>query len=95
VRGSIARHRARHRPPLAFDTEVERSIRRGDLAALLAIDPALAADLMATGRAAWQVLAGALPGVPVASLVRYCDDPFGVAYLVASLRVPPPTSSTR
>jgi hypothetical protein len=68
-----------------FDAAVERSVRAGDMAGLLAIDPALAHDLMATGRAAWQVLAGALAGRPPACEVRYCDVPFGVAYLVASL----------
>ena len=41
-----------------FDAEVERAIRAGDLGALLAVDPALARELMATGRPAWQVLAG-------------------------------------
>jgi hypothetical protein len=69
-----------------FDAEVERAVRAGDMAGLLAIDPALAHELMATGRAAWQVLAGALAGRPPACEVRYCDVPFGVAYLVASLR---------
>lgn len=70
-----------------FDAEVERAVRTGDLDALLAIDPALARELMAAGRPAWQVLAGALGGQVVASEIRYCDDPFGVAYLVASIRV--------
>jgi len=70
-----------------FDAEVERAVRTGDLDALLTIDPALASELMATGRPAWQVLAGALNGQVVASEIRYCDDPFGVAYLVASIRI--------
>jgi hypothetical protein len=69
-----------------FDTEVERAVRAGDLTALLALDPMLARELMATGRAGWQVLAGAMNGVRPATEVRYCDDPFGVAYLVASLQ---------
>ena len=42
---------------------------------------------MATGRPAWQVLAGAVNGLRPASVIRYDDDPFGVAYLVASLTV--------
>jgi hypothetical protein len=71
-----------------FDSAVEHAVRRGDLAALLAIDADLARELMATGRAAWQVLAGALAGQRPASEIRYCDDPFGVAYLVASLAPP-------
>lgn len=70
-----------------FDAEVERAIRAADLGALLAIDAALASELMATGRPAWQVLAGALDGDRLTTEIRYCDDPFGVAYLVASLRV--------
>jgi hypothetical protein len=70
-----------------FDAEVERAVRAGDLGALLAIDAELASELMATGRPAWQVLAGALKGDRLTTEIRYCDDPFGVAYLVASLRV--------
>ena len=70
-----------------FDAEVGRAIRDGDLRALLALDAALARELMATGRPAWQVLAGAADGARPTSVVRYDDDPFGVAYLVASLTV--------
>ncbi len=73
----------------AFDEEVERAMRAGDLTALLDLDPALARELMATGRPAWQVLAGALEGMAdLAVEVQYADDPFGVAYLVATLRPP-------
>jgi hypothetical protein len=78
----------------AFDAEVERSIRAGDFAALLALDPTLARELMATGRPAWQVLAGALEGTAgLATEVQYADDPFGVAYLVATLRPSPSRGS--
>jgi hypothetical protein len=69
-----------------FDAGVERAVRSGDLAGLLELDQALARDLMATGRPAWQVLAGAMPAPAPATEVLYCDDPFGVAYLVAYLR---------
>jgi len=75
-----------------FDAEVERAVRDGDLDALLAIDEALARELMATGRPAWQVLAGALQGTEPASEISYRDDPFGVAYLVASLQPQHPRS---
>jgi hypothetical protein len=75
-----------------FDAEVERAVRDGDLDALLAVDEALARELMATGRPAWQVLAGVLQGSEPATEISYRDDPFGVAYLVASLRVPQPTA---
>jgi len=70
----------------SFDKGVERAVRDGDLAGLLELDQALARGLMATGRAAWQVLAGAMPAPAPATEVLYCDDPFGVAYLVAYLR---------
>jgi hypothetical protein len=71
----------------AFDASVEDAIRSGHLDELLSLDASLAHELMATGRPAWHVLAGALRGRKVTSEVRYSDDPFGVAYLVASIRV--------
>jgi hypothetical protein len=71
----------------AFDAEVERAVRACDTRALLDLDPGLARELMATGRPAWQVLAGALEGCTGLSVeVLYAGDPFGVAYLVATLR---------
>jgi hypothetical protein len=48
-----------------------------------AVDPGLARELMATGRPAWQVLAGAADGAALRADVMYADDPFGVMYLVA------------
>jgi len=72
-----------------FDAEVERAVRAGDPRALLNLDPGLARELMATGRPAWQVLAGAVEGCSGLSVeVPYAGDPFGVAYLVATLRPP-------
>lgn len=78
-----------------FDAAVERSVRSGDMTALAALDAGLAADLMATGRAAWQVLAGALGAGASGSgasgtrapagEVLYAGAPFGVSYLVAVL----------
>jgi hypothetical protein len=74
----------------SFDTEVVRAIRDQDAAALLAVDPGLARELMATGRPGWQVLAGAAGGLWSGTDVRYCDDPFGVLYVVASVSCDPP-----
>lgn len=68
-----------------FDAEVERAIRSGDIRALLSLDAGVACALMATGRASLQVLAGAADGRACTTHIRYRDDPFGVAYLVASL----------
>jgi len=78
---------------VAFDAGTEQALRRGELDALLAISPGMATELMATGRPAWQVLAGAMsPATPVTD-VLYADDPFGVAYLVAYLQ-PSPAGAT-
>ena len=68
-----------------FDDVVQQAVRDGDMAALAGLDPDLARDLMATGRAAWQVLAGAFAGARPATEINYAADPFGVAYLVATL----------
>lgn len=70
-----------------FDDGVRQAIEDADLDSLAGLDAALARELMAAGRPAWQVLAGALAGRKVASEIRYSGDPFGVGYLVASLRV--------
>lgn len=70
----------------AFDAAVERVVRAGEPAALLDVDPGLAADLQAAGRPAWQVLAGAAHGLGCTARIDYTDAPFGVYYLVAALR---------
>jgi hypothetical protein len=67
-----------------FDEGVARALAGGDTEALAGLDAALAAELGARGRAAWQVLAAAAQrGVRRAEL-RYEGAPFGVGYLVAS-----------
>jgi hypothetical protein len=71
-----------------FDTVVEQAFRDGDVPALAALDPDVARDLLAAGRPAWQVLAGALAAttaVRPSTRILYSDAPFGVAYLVATL----------
>jgi hypothetical protein len=83
-----------------FDEAVERAVRDGDLPAIAALDPVLAAALLAVGRPAWQALAGALSAArrpadphpadegasqPLRTEVLYSDAPLGVAYLVATL----------
>jgi hypothetical protein len=67
----------------AWGAGVARAGRDGGGEALAAVDPALARELMATGRPAWQVLAGAMPAPRPVTEVLYADAPFGVAYLVA------------
>ncbi len=46
----------------AYDAAVAAALRAADPEALLALDPAVSEDLLAAGRAAWQVLAGAAGG---------------------------------
>ena len=69
----------------SFDAALEEAVRGGDLSPLRAMDESLARELLASGRAAWQVLAGAMPGHGTAAEVCYSDAPFGVFYLVAWL----------
>ena len=66
--------------------QVARAFAEGDPAALAALDPDLAADLLAAGRAAWQVLGGAAAGREWDARIHYDDAPYGVAYLVAVWR---------
>ncbi|WP_017569853.1 class III extradiol dioxygenase subunit B-like domain-containing protein [Nocardiopsis halotolerans] len=69
----------------ALDEEIRRCLSEGDRGGLTRLDPDLAAELMAQGRAALQVMAHALADVgdPVRPEVLYADDPFGVMYFVA------------
>jgi hypothetical protein len=70
-----------------FDAVVEAALRDCDPAALAGLDRCLAAELLVSGRAAWQVLAGALgePHRPtLRSKVYYSAVPFGVWYPVVS-----------
>ena len=70
-----------------FDADVERAVRDGDLPALLGLDTDLAAELQATGRSSWQVLAAAVGEKACRARVDYADAPLGVGYLVAGIRV--------
>jgi hypothetical protein len=69
----------------AFDAEAERAVRECDFAALSHLDQQLAQELMVTGWPAWQALAGAAQGLVLTADVLYCDAPFGVGYIVASI----------
>jgi aromatic ring-opening dioxygenase LigB subunit len=73
----------------SFDAEVGRALGSGDAAALLALDPILADDLLVAGRAPWQVLGGAVGDATVTATLDYAGDPFGVWYAVARWQVEP------
>ncbi|MCX4746511.1 class III extradiol dioxygenase subunit B-like domain-containing protein [Kitasatospora sp. NBC_01287] len=67
-----------------YDAEVARALGAADTAALAALDPGLSGELLAAGRAPWQVLAGAAEGAGLAGRLRYAQAPYGVGYFVAS-----------
>jgi hypothetical protein len=68
-----------------FDATVAAALAKADREALLALDPGLAAELMAVGRAPWQALAGAADdGREWRGDLLYADAPYGVGYAVAT-----------
>ncbi|MEU3948151.1 class III extradiol dioxygenase subunit B-like domain-containing protein [Streptomyces sp. NPDC029526] len=67
-----------------FDAGVARAMEAADTAALRALDPGLARELKVSGRAPWQVLAGAAEGAGLEGALLYEDAPYGVGYLVAT-----------
>ncbi|MCI0382903.1 class III extradiol dioxygenase subunit B-like domain-containing protein [Streptomyces sp. CNQ085] len=68
----------------AFDTDAARALGAADPAGLLALDEELAYELRASGRACWQVLAGAAEDAGLGGRLLYDQAPYGVGYLVAS-----------
>jgi hypothetical protein len=66
-----------------FDDAVAAALATPDPAALTALDPALAADLWAAGRAPWLVLAGATRDGAWEGELLHSARPFGVGYHVA------------
>ncbi|WP_405895501.1 class III extradiol dioxygenase subunit B-like domain-containing protein [Streptomyces sp. NBC_00104] len=67
-----------------FDARVARALADADIAALKALDTQLARELKASGRAPWQILAGAAEDAGLAGSLLYDDAPYGVGYLVAA-----------
>lgn len=90
VMGDGSARRSEHSPvhlhPRAeiFDTTVATALHHADSAVLAALDPDLAADLQAAGRAPWQVLAGALQTTSLTGNLTYHAAPYGVGYFVAT-----------
>ena len=66
-----------------FDIAVAAALGAADRAVLAALDADLAAELCASGRAPWQVLAGATRGGGWRGELLHSSMPFGVAYHVA------------
>ena len=68
----------------AYRAAVVSALAGADPKALLGLDPALSAELKVGGRAAWQVLAGAIGDLPGRGAVSYDETPYGVHYAVAT-----------
>jgi hypothetical protein len=66
-----------------FDTTVATALHHADSAVLAALDPDLAAELQAAGRAPWQVLAAVLE-TGLNGNLTYHAAPYGVGYFVAT-----------
>jgi hypothetical protein len=69
---------------VGFDGDVARALGGADVAALQALDADLAYELKVSGRAPWQVLAGAAENAGLAGTLLYEDAPYGVGYVVAA-----------
>lgn len=71
-----------------FDAAAAAALGTGDVAAVLALDPRLAGELMAAGLPAWKVLAGAWGDSGVEARLLLHAAPYGVGYLVALWSTP-------
>jgi hypothetical protein len=65
-----------------FDAQAARALGAADVAALVALDPEPAYELKVSGRAPWQVLAGAAESAGLAGALLYDEAPYGVGYMV-------------
>lgn len=68
----------------AFDAAAARALGTADTEALAALDEEPAAALQASGRACWQVLAGAAEDAGLSGRLLREEAPYGVGYFVAS-----------
>lgn len=66
-----------------FDESAAAALASGDPGTVLALDADLARDLLAVGRAPWQVAAGAAQGQDWRAQVDFAAAPYGVGYLAA------------
>ena len=69
-----------------YDSQVTAALAAADPGALAALDPGRDQELFVAGRAAWQVLAGAVEGRRFQARTYYLGDPFGVWYPVVGWR---------
>ncbi|MFF8576653.1 class III extradiol dioxygenase subunit B-like domain-containing protein [Streptomyces sp. NPDC015408] len=67
-----------------FDAAAGRALGAADVTALAGLDVALARELKVSGRAPWQVLAGAAGATGLSGTLLYEDAPYGVGYVAAA-----------
>lgn len=67
-----------------FDDAIAVALATGDAAALARLDPELGAAVLAAGVAPWRAAGALLTGGRYRADVLYADDPYGVAYFVAT-----------
>src|SRR5579875_2265018 len=67
-----------------WETEQPAGLASADAARLARLDPALDAELLVAGRAAWQVLAGAAGEARLRGRLLWAAAPYDVTYLVAA-----------
>ena len=67
-----------------WDAAAVTALRAADPAGLLALEADLARRLLATGRAPWQVLAGAAGDGTFEAAVDWADAPYGVMYVAGT-----------
>ncbi|RNL86178.1 class III extradiol dioxygenase subunit B-like domain-containing protein [Halostreptopolyspora alba] len=92
VMGDGSARRTEHAPgphdprAVPFDRSVATALAKADTAALAELGPGVATELMAAGRPAWQVLAGAARGAVWHGELLAHEAPYGVGYFVALWR---------
>lgn len=69
---------------VGFDAAVAGALATADTDTLARLDPDIAAQLGAAGRAPWQLLAGAAAGGGLSGELLYEAAPYGVGYFVAA-----------
>jgi hypothetical protein len=67
-----------------WQRDVDAAFSRGDAQYLLDLDPLRATELMASGRAPWQLAAASLGEAPLRVPVFATDDRYGVGYVAAA-----------
>ncbi len=68
----------------AWDDGIARSLGSGDVEELARLDPGAAESLLASGRAPWQVLAGAAADSAWRADLSYRAAPYGVSYMAGT-----------